>query len=108
MTVSPEPSARASGSASLSTTVPVAPLIPAETRPQRNAKLAGRPGLLPQPNNKIQTVYDIVNWAAEKYVDKPALGVRACETGNSNARNGLPGDSLVSDLPDQMHVWQGH
>ncbi|KXH43236.1 long-chain-fatty-acid-CoA ligase [Colletotrichum nymphaeae SA-01] len=74
MTVTPGSSARASGSAPFSTSEPRVPLVPAETQPQRNAKLAGRPGLLSQPNNKIKTVYDIVNWAAETYGDKPALG----------------------------------
>ncbi|KAK1637104.1 long-chain-fatty-acid-CoA ligase-like protein [Colletotrichum phormii] len=65
--------------------VPGAPQIPAETQPRRNAKLSGRPGLLSQPNHQIQTIYDIVNWAAETYEDKPALGARAPGAGNANA-----------------------
>ncbi|KAK1723045.1 long-chain-fatty-acid-CoA ligase-like protein [Colletotrichum acutatum] len=96
MTVSPEFSVRASDSAPFSTPLPRAPLIPAETRPQRNAKLAGRPGLLSQPNTEIQTVYDIVNWAAEIYGDKPALGTRASGTENTNAKTESPGDSLYT------------
>ncbi|KAK1702959.1 hypothetical protein BDP67DRAFT_610081 [Colletotrichum lupini] len=108
MTVSPESSARASGSAPFSTAVPSAPPIPAKTRPQRNTKLAGRPGLLSQPNNEIQTVYDIVHWAAETYGDKPALGARASEAENLNARNRLPGDSLYTYISYQDYCTVVH
>ncbi|PNY20704.1 Long-chain-fatty-acid-CoA ligase 1 [Tolypocladium capitatum] len=55
---------------------PDAPQIPGETKPRRNSKLAGKPGLLSTPNEKIQTAYDVVNWAAETYGGKRAFGTR--------------------------------
>ena len=56
---------------------PDAPQIPGETKPRRNSKLAGKRDLLSVPNDRVQTVYDFVNWAAETFTDRRAFGTRA-------------------------------
>ncbi|KAF6815010.1 long-chain-fatty-acid-CoA ligase [Colletotrichum plurivorum] len=53
-----------------------APYIPGETKPRRNRKAAGKSGLLSRPHEKVQTAYDIVNWAADTFGDKQAFGTR--------------------------------
>ncbi|KAF6786561.1 long-chain-fatty-acid-CoA ligase [Colletotrichum sojae] len=53
-----------------------APHAPGETKPRRNRKVAGKGGLLSRPHEKVQTAYDIVNWAADTFGDKHAFGTR--------------------------------
>lgn len=70
---------------------PGAPQIPGETKPRRNSKLVGKSGLLSGPNDKVQTAYDVVTWAAEVFGEKHAFGTRQ----SGVEKGALPGDSLV-------------
>ncbi|KAI1174328.1 acetyl-CoA synthetase-like protein [Nemania sp. FL0916] len=51
-----------------------APEIEGETRPYRHIK--AKNGFITRPSPEVATVYDVFTTAAEKYLDKPAIGSR--------------------------------